>query len=96
MHRDLLITLENQLSDYLLHPSRSRLGVGNDHHVVVPENKVVPNRGIHVMIHQFARLARPGDRIIGHAKPPFETERDRVALATRQCQNGCPVHELQL
>ncbi len=58
MKGDILRASKDKLSNNLLGPRCARFGVGGDNYIIVSELEVVPERGIHMMIVQLARLLR--------------------------------------
>ncbi len=57
-------TIENQLRKYLLHPGRARFRIGRDYDVVVAERKIIPKRGIKMIVVELACLFRLYDLIV--------------------------------
>ena len=64
--RHILGPAEDQLTDDLLRPGRTGFGVSADDDVIVAERKIVPGGQIHMVVEQFARLARPVDPVLPH------------------------------
>lgn len=74
-HVDTSLTVEDQLCEDLLNPGRSGLRIGGDDDVIIPEVKIVPQRGIEMIVVKLARLVRPSEFFIFRCihRPPCLT-----------------------